>query len=371
MKQSFYIGKLAGIKIELHYSWFFIFLLVAWGLAAGFFPTYYKVGLFGAWFLGAFASFLLFISILLHEVAHSIVAKQHKIPVHKITLFFFGGVASIGKGKLTPKKEFEMAVAGPLFSILLSLLFFIVYKSVSFLYVNALAFYLYKINLIVALFNLAPGFPLDGGRILRAILWYFYKDIVKATKIASFCGKVFAGILVIGGFIGLFFGGFGLWFIVLGFFLYMIAETSYEQTVVNVLLQGVKVDKLLTKKVCGIGANKTLKELADAFITLRKETLLVFDGKRYLGLTKVIDLKEIEKEKWAKIKIKRIVRRIAPVKLDAKIGNVFLKMLKHGIDCIPVVKDKKIIGVIERESIIKFLRLKQVLGGLRLRRHIK
>ena len=370
MKQSFYIGKLAGIKIELHYSWFFIFLLVAWGLAAGFFPAY-KVGLFGAWFLGILASFLLFISILLHEVAHSIIARQHKIPVHKITLFFFGGVASIGKGKLTPKKEFEMAVAGPLFSILLSLLFFIVYKSINFLYVNALAFYLYKINLIVALFNLAPGFPLDGGRILRAILWYFYKDIVKATKIASFCGKVFAGILIIGGFIGLFFRGFGLWFIVLGFFLYMVAEAGYEQTVISVLLEGVKIDKLLTKTFYKIDVNKTLKDLAGAFIALRKETLLVFDGKRYLGLAKAIDLKGIEKEKWAKIKVKRIVRRIAPVKLDAKIDNVFLKMLKYGVDCIPVVKDKRIIGVIEREAIIKFLRLKQVLGGLKFRRHVK
>ncbi|RLE44510.1 hypothetical protein DRJ19_00185 [Candidatus Woesearchaeota archaeon] len=362
MKQSLYIGKLAGIKIELHYSWFFIFLLVAWGLASGFFPAHYKVGLLGAWFLGAFASFLLFISILLHEVAHSIVAKQHRIPVHKITLFFFGGVASIGKGKLTPKKEFEMAIAGPLFSILLSLLFFIIYKSVSFLYVNALAFYLYKINLIVALFNLAPGFPLDGGRILRAILWYFYKDIVKATRIASFCGKVFAGILVIGGFIGLFFGGFGLWFIVLGFFLYMVAEAGYEQTVVSALLNGIKVCDLLTKKIYCIDANRTLDELSRAFITLRKETLLVFDKKKYLGVARILDLMNVKKERWAKTKVKEITRKISPVKFETKIDSVFLKMLRYGIDSIPVVKDKRLIGTVEREAIIKFLRLKQILG---------
>jgi len=361
LKQSLYIGKIAGIKVEIHYSWFFVFLLVAWGLASGFFPMHYRVGFFGAWFLGAFASVLLFVSILLHELAHSIVAKQNRIPVHKITLFFFGGVASVGKGKLTPRKEFEMAVAGPLFSIGLSLLFFLIYRAIGFLYINALAFYLYKINLVVALFNLVPGFPLDGGRILRAALWYFYKDIVKATKIASFCGKVFAGILIVGGFIGFFFGGFGLWFIVLGFFLYAVAESSYEQTVVGVLLEGVKLKDLLSKRFFWIDADVDLDRFAEALVKLKKESLIVLSKGKYVGLARARDLKEIDKGRWPKVKVAKITRKVAPVKLNSTVEKVLLRMLKYDVDYVPVSDGKKIVGVIKREDVIKLLKVKQIL----------
>ena len=151
----------------------------------------------------------------------------------------------------------------------------------------------------------------------------------------------------------------------------MVAEAGYEQTVVSALLNGVGARDLLTKKIYCIDANRTLNELSKAFITLRKETLLVFDKKKYLGIVRISDLMDIKKEKWAKTKVKEITRKIAPIKLETKIDSVFLKMLRYGIDSIPVIKGKRLIGTVEREAIIKFLRLKQILGSTKLRRGLK
>src|SRR3989344_3892890 len=196
------IFRIFGIDIKIHFTWWFIFVLLAWGLREGFFPQQFPG--FSApqyWFMGIVAAVLLFVSVLLHELTHSLVAKARKIRVESITLFFFGGVASIPSEDVKPATEFWMALSGPLFSIVFAGILFLVHQLALPVLLKAVTAYLWQINLILGIFNLVPGFPLDGGRVFRALLMFYYRDIRKATKIASKVGRFFGVFLVFLGFL--------------------------------------------------------------------------------------------------------------------------------------------------------------------------
>lgn len=363
------IGKIFNIPIELHYTWFFIFLLLAWGLASGFFPAMYPdMGAAARWMLGAAAAVLLFVSVLLHELAHSVVAKSFKMPVRKITLFFFGGVASIPGEGITPKKEFWMAIAGPLFSLCLGFLFFAVFKLSTIIYVTAICRYLYFINFVLAGFNLVPGFPLDGGRVLRSILWAIYKDVKKATRIAAYGGKVFAVILIVMGFLNLIgiviflFGG--IWFIILGFFLYMIAGASYEQIILRELLGKIKVRQIMTRSVMAVPPDINAKQLFTRyFLAKRRTSFLVARNKRFVGVVTVSGLKSIPKERWSKTPITKImIKEIRGARPEESAFNALIKMLEQNLDVLPVIKDGRLVGLIDRQMLSNTVRVKSELS---------
>ena len=362
--RSIKLGSILGIEIELHYTWFIILALLVWGLSTGFFPVYYpELSATAVWVLGAIAAVLLFVSVLLHELMHSIVAKASRMRVDKITLFFFGGIAQIPGGGLTPKKEFKMAIAGPLFSLFLGFVFLLVYLYVPSLYIQAISKYLYTINFILAAFNMIPGFPLDGGRVFRSILWYFYKDIKKATRIAAYGGKVFAIILIIMGFLNfigivIFIYG-GLWFIIIGFFLYYIAGASYEQIILKELLSKVSVKDIMLKKPVAVKADITVADLFSKFLKLRQESFLVMDGKKLAGIVSVKNMKKIPKEEWKKTKVSEImINKFRTITPDENAFDAMMKMLESGTDIIPVKKDGKIAGILAREDIIHYIRIK-------------
>lgn len=371
MKANVRIGRLLGIDIELHYSWFFIVLLLAFGLAAGFFPEYYP-GLTTAeyWIIGSVSAVLLFASVLAHELMHSIVAKRYKIGVEKITLFFFGGVAQIAGEDITPKKEFMMAVAGPIFSLFLALFFWIVWKSTAIVHVQAVCFYLTLLNLILGLFNLAPGFPLDGGRIFRAILWGYYKDVKKATRIAAYGGKVVAVLLIMFGFAGFFGIGIrifgvvfgGIWFILLGFFLYFLAGMSYEQIIIKEVLSKVKVKEIMKKRFISVRETLPIADLfSKYFLGHAQESFLVVKGQRLLGIVNVDCLRRVPKHKWLSVLVKDVMipaNRIKTAKLGDGAYGVLVKMSKQGLNIMPVIKDKKLVGIVDVGSLIRFTRLK-------------
>ena len=205
---------------------------------------------FEYWFVGIVSSLLLFFSVLAHEFAHSLVAKLHKIKVRDITLFFFGGVAQIEEDKFSPEIELKVALAGPIFSLILGLIFWVILINVQQVYIVAITFYLFRINLLLAGFNLVPGYPLDGGRVFRALVWGFTKDLKKATKYASFSGKGFGILLVLVGFLNMLFGnvGGGFWFILLGGFLVFLAKVGYEQTIVKEIFSKLTVEEIMRKK---------------------------------------------------------------------------------------------------------------------------
>jgi len=269
------IFRVSGIEVRIHYSWWIIFVLLSWSLATAFFPLHFpgltKIEYGG---MGIISALLLFCSVLLHELSHSLVAKAKKIQVENITLFFFGGVAGITTEEMKPSTEFLMALAGPVFSFVFSGISYVLFLAKIQIYITTIAFYLYQINFVLALFNLLPGYPLDGGRAFRALLSYYYKDLKKATRIAVKGGKIVASSLIILGIWSFFTNsGSGLWFIILGGFLYFIAGLSYEQVILREVLKPILVEEVIIKKCPVVDAEMKIGDFVTKF---RKENQQVF-----------------------------------------------------------------------------------------------
>jgi len=376
MRGSTKLFRIFGIDIKLHFSWWFIFFLLVLALSLSFFPGLcggeFKEGLFAHeaipdcqnlssfsyWFMGTIAALLLFASVLLHELAHSIVAKIKRIKVESITLFFFGGVAGITSEDMKPSSEFLMAIAGPLFSIFLGAVFFLINKFYLNGIVTAITFYLYFINFLLAGFNLIPGFPLDGGRAFRAILHWYYKDLKKATKIAVIGGKLFAGYLVIEGiltFFGLhlFFPG-GLWFVFLGGFLYFIAGMSYEQVILREVLTKIKVKELLRKKITTLNPEMRFVDFVKKYSNSEEEVFVV-RNKTFQG---ILDVKRIEKmplKMQELIKLKQVAQPITQIKSlnkDDHAYTAFKMFAESGLDLLPVKDRGKMLGVVTRKIVM-------------------
>ena len=242
MKSSWSIGKYRGIDIRIDSSWIVIFIFFSWSLASGYFPKEYPHWSRGlGWSIGVLTSLLVFVSVLLHEMAHSVIALRQGEKVHSITLFLFGGVAQIGGEPNQPAKEFRMALAGPLASLGLAGIFLAVSAFLHKLSepLSASALYLAVINAGLAIFNLLPGFPMDGGRLFRAILWKTTGDIKKATRIASVTGQGIAFFLIFLGTVRVLRGDYGgLWLVLIGWFLHSASVRGYAQVAIKGALHG-------------------------------------------------------------------------------------------------------------------------------------
>lgn len=359
MKGSTKLFSIFGIDIKLHFSWWFIFLLLAWSLSTAFFPHFFPdYSTKEYWFMGITASVLLFISVLLHELSHSLVAKAKKIKVDSITLFFFGGVAGIKKEDMKPSSEFLMAIAGPLFSLFLSGTFFLIYFLTNNGIMSAITFYLYQLNLILAIFNLLPGFPLDGGRAFRAILYWYYGDLKKATKIAVIGGKLVAGFLIVLGILGLFSGaGPGLWFILLGGFLYLIAGVSYDQVIVKDVLGKIKVKELLTKNVKPLNANLSFTEFVKKYANSGEESFLIKSSK-FMGVLDLKRIKRLPKKLDKNVKLHHLaisLKKIKTVKSSDNVYTAFKKISSQNMDFLPVLDKGKLKGVLSRKILMSRL----------------
>ncbi|NQV91392.1 site-2 protease family protein [Candidatus Woesearchaeota archaeon] len=353
MAHSMKVLRLFGIDIQLHYSWWFIFLLLTWSLATAYFPEFYKdASTTTYWLMGLSAAFLLFLSVLLHELSHALVARAKNIKVESITLFFFGGVAGITKEDMKPSSEFLMAIAGPLFSLLLGVIFFLIHTFNGNGIVSAITLYLYQLNFILAAFNLVPGYPLDGGRAFRAILYAYYKDLRKATKIASTVGKIFAAFLIIMGVIGIFSNqGGGLWFILIGGFLYFIAGVSYQQVLVRQILSKIKVSKLMNKKFKTLSPSMKL----EAFIKSNpEEETYIVQGKGFKGLLNLESLQSLPITLKEVVTLEQISRPFSQIKtLSPKetAYTAFRKIALQQLSAIPVVEKGKVVGIVTSKAI--------------------
>jgi Zn-dependent protease len=315
------------------------------------------------------AAILLFASLLAHELSHSVVAKRNRLSIRGITLFIFGGVAHMEEEPPTPAVEFKMAVAGPLMSFFLSLLFFAL-TQVSYQFgfprtIQAITNYLFILNLFVGIFNLIPGFPLDGGRILRAALWQYYKNIRKATAIASGFGKAFAFFLIALGLISLFTGSLisGVWFIFIGLFLQEAADMSYRQVVMKKILSGFKVENIMKKNLITVPADISLHQLVEEYFFKHRFTSFpVIEEDTLVGLITLHDVKEFPRDQWDKIPAKTAMLPLGSeliIDKKADIMDALSKMASTGFGRLLVIEDSKLIGIVSQMDITRLFEFKK------------
>jgi Zn-dependent protease/CBS domain-containing protein len=364
--------KIAGIQIVIDYSWFLIFILVGVSLSAGYFPHQFpKASAAAYWVAGLVATLLFFGSILVHELAHSLVAMRAGIHIPEITLFIFGGVSRLSQEAKDAKTEFRIAIVGPLTSFALALVFW----GLSQLVANtqpslpgAVLSYLVWINVAVGIFNLLPGFPLDGGRVLRAILWHRHGSLTRATRTASDVGKGFAMVLMALGALELFMGGLlgGIWLIFIGMFLRGMAEGGYQEVVMRQALSGVSVEDVMVRDVVSVPPSVALDRLlSDYFLRYGYRGFpVVQDDGKVMGVVSLDQVRDIPEADRASTTVEHAMRPLSDGHLIApqtSLSDALQKMANEGVGRLLVIHDHTLDGMITKTGLMRFMEIKRVL----------
>jgi Zn-dependent protease/CBS domain-containing protein len=365
MQGSLFVGTIGGFRIGIHYTWLVAMALVTWSLAAGVFPSQYPGWGVGAyWLAGFLAALALFASVLVHELAHSFAARSRGIGVEDITLFIFGGVARIKAEASTPRDEFLIAVVGPLASLGLAALAWLANALVGEASgpLGAVLFYTASANAILAVFNLIPGFPLDGGRVLRAIIWGTTGSVERATRAASMVGHL-VGFIFIG--IGIFqaLGGSivsGLWTIFIGWFINSGAETSRRQTETQSVFRGVKVADLMAQDPATADPNLSISDFVHDYAIRRGlRALPVIVGDRVFGIVSVTDARKAPLAEWDSTPIALILTRddLAVVRPTDDANAALAVMTARDVNQVLVMDGDRLVGVLTRTSLLQYLQL--------------
>ncbi len=362
--------KLFGFEVGIDLSWIILAVLIAWSLSVGLFPVRYQ-GLSSQtyWFMGIVGALGLFFSIVFHEMSHSLVARKFGLPMKGITLFIFGGVAEMGDEPRTPKAEFMMAIIGPISSLFIGLVFYGVYilgrQNGWPAAVNGVVQYLAFINGLLALFNLIPAFPLDGGRVLRSILWGWKKSLPRATHISSKIGAGFGVFLIVLGAFQFLRGNFigGMWWFLIGMFLRGAAKTSYQQLLLRKALEGEIVRRFMKTDPVTVSPSLSVAQLVEDYIYKYHYKMfpVVEDTDRLIGCVTTKKVKEIPREEWTHRKLGEIVAQcsaentIGP-QVDAM--KALSLMSKSGLSRLMVIEGNRLVGVIALKDMLKFFSLK-------------
>lgn len=368
---SWRIAKIGRLSIRIDGSWVIIFALVTWSLAVSYFPQQYRGwSPFLYWGVGLATSLLFFASVLGHELAHSLVALWQGMEVESITLFIFGGVARIREEMKSPLTEILLAFAGPLASLTFSALFAFVWAFGHLFMAQplaALARYLFIINGMVALFNLIPGFPLDGGRILRAGVWWLTGDLRGATRLASGIGQGVAFLLIFVGVWSLFRGdlGNGLWLVFIGWFLHDAARASYRQLVMRDILREMKVGDLMSRDFQPVESGIPLSRLADEYILRsRDHAYPVVDEEELLGIICLHDVKAVPRERWPTTTVKETMTPRAQLVIVSPrddCAQAIKALSEHNIRQLPVLEEGRLVGLLRRSDVLNAVRMRQEL----------
>ena len=377
---SWEIGRALGIPILIHSSWFLVFFLVTWSLATGVLPEELpglEAGRY--WGMGGVAAVLMFLSVLLHELGHSYVAQRYRIPIERITLFLFGGVAMMRKEPPHPRAEFLIAVAGPVVSFVLAA----VCLALLFLAESApadaqphglmvLGFVLAQVNMTLGLFNLIPGYPLDGGRILRAGFWAWSKDFHRATSHAALFGMGFgvlfmmAGVVIVyealvGDRAGSMAGG--VWIIVIGSFLVGTATASRRQAAIRQSLAAIPVQNMMVRTVVSIPSTLSLDEAVNQyFMPYGYGGFPVVDEGRVVGLLDVDDVQSVSQALWPWRLVAQVMRPMSPalaIAPDAPALHALERMTQEGVDRLVVLQDEQLVGLLTHSAVAHFLQLRK------------
>lgn len=358
------IGKAFGIPIRVHYTWLIIFGLLTWSLSTLYFPSVApQMSQSSYWIKGALAALLLFVSVAIHELSHSLVALKYRLEIESITLFIFGGVAQMKGEPPSPQAELRIAIAGPLASFVLAGIFYALEANTSDVGVKSLFAYVSNINLILGVFNLIPGFPMDGGRVFRAMLWSRKKDYVYATQKASKLGQAIAIFFIVFGLFLLLFGApTGFWLILIGWFLYSAAYGSYQQTTLQALLEGVRVKDIMARELITVAPQMNIQELVNKYFLKYGYTgFPVTEGGKYLGIITLRDIKNIPETDRTQREVSEFYQRHRKeweISEEELVVNALERMLKNEMGRLVVVDGDKIVGMITRNGIAKYLEVK-------------
>lgn len=357
------IGTIMGIPIRVHFSWLIVFGLITWSLSTFYFPKAAPdLPATSYWIKGVLAALLLFGSVAFHELAHSFVAKRYKISIESITLFIFGGVAQMKGEPPHPKAEFRIAIAGPLSSFFLAALFFILTAN-STGGVRALFAYLAQINLIIGIFNLIPGFPMDGGRVLRSYLWAKKNNFFYATQKASGVGRNIALFFIFFGIFSLFtrMPG-GLWLMLIGWFLYTAAQASYQQSTLQESLSGVKVGDIMVSDLITVRPSLSLEEIVNNyFLRYGFGGFPVVEEGKYLGMITLKEIKDIPKNAFEDTRVKEVYlkhKKQWEISTEDEVIKAFEKMITEDTGRLVVAEGDGITGLITRNGIAKYVQIR-------------
>ena len=386
MTKGIKLFKLFGITIRIDWSWLLIFMLVTWNLSSAFIQVHPNWSTAYAVTIGVIASLIFFFSVLLHELAHSLVAQAQGIPVDSITLFLFGGVSNIREEPKSPGSEFLMAIMGPITSLVIGFGLLLLagaglnLKSLQNLQLTqlikgmsatrTLALWLGSVNVILGLFNLIPGFPLDGGRVLRSILWAISKNLQKATRWASMVGQVIAWALIMGGIAMIFgvnipFFGQGLlggvWMILIGWFLNMAATQSYQQLVVRTVLEDVPVRRMTKRNPPTVQANITVDDLIENHIMQSDDHAFpVMRGTDLVGIVCLDDVRTVPSADRSTKLVADIMTprdKLITIGPDDPAQKALTALSEHNIRQLVVLDNGQLFGLVRRRDIVRYLQL--------------
>jgi Zn-dependent protease/predicted transcriptional regulator len=385
MRNGFRIGRVFGIEIDIDWSWLFIFLLIAWNLGTVFDQLHPKWAGGLVWSAAIAAAVLFFVSVLLHELAHSLVAQSQGVPVRSITLFLFGGVSDIQREPPSPRAEFLITIVGPLTSLIIGVILLLLAgvsaspidtmtgstSSMSGLsLLPTMLLWLGSINVLLAIFNMIPGFPLDGGRVLRSILWATTGNLRRATQWAAQVGQFIAWVFIVAGIMMVFGYDFpllgtglinGLWLAFIGWFLNSAALQSYRQVVIHDMLHGVPVARLMRLNPPTVSPHVSISSLVhDHVMGTDDHAFPVVDNGQLVGIVTLEDIRTVKRDDWDARNVQQIMtptNQLVVVAPDEDAADALDKLAKRDVHQLPVVRDGKLVGLLRQRDILKWLHL--------------
>jgi len=364
--ESYSLFRVLGFEIRANVTWLFLALLVTWSLAAGFFPFVYPdLAPFTYWMMALVGMFGLFFSLLFHELSHSVVARAHGLPVRRITLFLFGGAAEMESEPKEPRIEFWMAIAGPIASVVLGVAFYLLAVAMAAVgfpeHVAGVARYLGFINMLLAIFNMVPGFPLDGGRVLRAALWQFKGDIRWATRWATRMGQGFGLLLVALGLANFIAGNFvgGMWWFLIGLFVQAAATASYQQLLTQQALAGRTVRRFMTADPVTVPADATVEEFVDDYLYHHNfDRFPVVRGERLVGSMGLSEVRDVPRDERNRTRVgdaceERVKENT--IEADMKADEALNRMQQSRTGRLMVTEGDRLVGMLVLKDLLRYL----------------
>ena len=371
MGSSIKLGRVFGIEIGIHWSWIFIFGIVTWSFATTIFGEFYAEWTEAQrWIGGAFVALIFFLSVLAHELSHAVVSNRNGLPVKSITLFVFGGVANLTKEPDSPGLEFRIAIVGPATSLTIGAVFAALWFGIRPINdgLAGICANLAIINASLAVFNMLPGFPLDGGRVFRSIVWRRNNNRLRATRTAARAGEWIAyGIMGIG-VLYTFLGApvNGIWFLLIGLFLRSASAASYEQLVVETTLAGIPVRDVMQAAVEGVPPDLSVEELVQDHVLKRNaRCFAVIAAADFAGLVTLTDIRKVPREEWPMTSVYKAMTpasRLHTVGPSESLAKVLQMMAMFDVNQLPVIYGRELVGMLNRADVLRFIQVRQEIG---------
>ena len=373
VNSSIKLGRLFGVDVGVHWSWFFILFIVTSSFATGILDHFYPEWSDAQrWVAGALVAVVFFLSVLLHELSHAIVSNRLGLPVRQITLFVFGGVANLTKEPERAGDEFKIAIVGPATSLALGALFALGWLIIDPFNdgVAGISAHLAVINASLAVFNMLPGFPLDGGRVFRSFVWSRNKDRLRATRLASRAGEWIAYLVMAGGVTQILFLGDlgGLWMVLIGFFLRNAATGSYEQLFMETTLSGIAVRDVMRTDIERVPPDMSIEHLVhDGLLQRHARCFAVMAAGDFAGLMTLTDVRRVPREDWASTSVYRAMTpatKLHTVRPQDSLSSVLQLMAEHDVNQLPVVAGRDLVGMLDRGDVMRFIQVKRDLNEM-------